>query len=128
MKGNNKTQNLDLYNSRHHVVHSTKFQTNHNISDDICIDNTSIANGNSVKQNESIGSSYLVTGKNIKSNSILQKIKLENDKIRKKYFEFHKNKNSNTDNNDIEYFYKSTIDVNDTKNILHPKKRKKCFK
>ena len=61
----------------------------------------------------------------------MQKIKLENDKIRKKYFDFHSkdsksNKSSFIDNCDINFF-KSSVDVNNQKSILHPKKRRKIL-
>ena len=131
MKAKGKTASLDLYNNRHHIIHNINSQINDNASEETNNYNTSYTNSNSLKQLDSIGSSYLITCKNIKSNSILQKIKLENDKIRKKYFDFHSkdsksNKNSFIDNCDMNYF-KSSVDVNNKKNVLHPKKRKKIL-
>ena len=131
MKAKRRTPNLDFYNNRHHIIYNTNSQTNDNISESTNNDNTSYTNGNSVKLIEAIGSSYLVTNKNFKSNTILQKIKLENDKIRKKYFNiptensYKLNFNSFNDNYDTSI--NNDSETNENKNILRQKKRKKIL-
>ncbi len=132
MKAKRKTPNLDFYNSRHHhIIYNTSNQTNDNISESTNNDNTSYTNGNSVKLIEAIGSSYLVTNKNFKSNSILQKIKLENDKIRKKYFNIPTENSYKLNFNSFNENYDTSInndsETNENKNILRQKKRKKIL-
>lgn len=80
-----KLSKLDLYNNRHHIIY---IQRTENVCNDYFQENNTNLNGNSLKMLDAIGSSYLVTDNNRKRKpkTMLQKIKNQNDMIKKQYF------------------------------------------
>ena len=121
-----KFSKLNLYNNRHHIIY---IQRTENVSNDYFQENIKNLNGNNLKMSDSIDSSYLVTGKNRKrkSKELLQKIKNQNDMIKKQYFN-NDIKNSNKVHFTTSFNERKTYNNNDIseKENNNKKRNKKC--